>query len=825
MAARKLQMEIDKALKKVAEGVDEFKAMVEKLHQAATPAQREKIEAELKRDIKKLQRMRDQIKTWIGSSEIKDKRALLENRRLIETQMELFKAIEKELKTKAFSKEGLGLPTKVDPEEEKKEQCAEWIRDTVDRFNQQIDMCEAQQESILASAGKRGKKAGGSNELLDRLKHQADVCRQHIRNLEIALRMLENGLLEADLIDELRDNIDYFLEQGSEAITDGTEIEDYLDIYDELGLDEEDELFAGPPMPTTAPSGPSSSVPPTPAKPVVTGPPPTISASLPPSATAAAALSPKMGAGRTASISSTTSASDSATPASGAPPSTPGHPPSVSVPPSVTPSAAAAAAASSASQNSAPPLPPPKLTAWNQKVKEGTAAPSRTGSLNGPASVDHHDESLAPSSTAPSVSSATATPKASLGLAAGLSTAESSVHSTPMSSPTPSRPSTKQPPLPPLSAASSSSKPTSSSTGTVSSSRASSMSPSPATRSTLATSGRAPSVPAPVYELSPAPRSNTVPSSDVTSTMSSSTASLDDHAPPSTSNDDQVSSITTEFGSSKLSLSGAGAADSVLVNGVFPTPPPPPPHALAYKPKPVQPLKPIRQVSKDPACPEALRDLMAIFEAVQHTARGAYVNGVPSSTAAAGSPGAAAPAAEASSTPATPTPKTEPGALGLMADPSASASTYPPSAAATDLLGILDATWMWAPSPLDAERHSPYTPQDPTPVPHYYPGMPPPVVDDPRLFEQLDLDTLFYVFYYRQGTLAQYLAARELKRQSWRFHKRYQTWFQRHEEPREITAEYEAGAYIYFDWEVGWCQRKKTEFKFEYRYLEDAELD
>lgn len=45
----------------------------------------EKYESDLKKEIKKLQRLRDQIKSWIASAEIKDKSALLENRRLIET--------------------------------------------------------------------------------------------------------------------------------------------------------------------------------------------------------------------------------------------------------------------------------------------------------------------------------------------------------------------------------------------------------------------------------------------------------------------------------------------------------------------------------------------------------------------------------------------------------------------------------------------------------------------------------------------------------------------------------------------------------------------
>lgn len=27
--------------------------------------------------------------------------------------------------------------------------------------------------------------------------------------------------------------------------------------------------------------------------------------------------------------------------------------------------------------------------------------------------------------------------------------------------------------------------------------------------------------------------------------------------------------------------------------------------------------------------------------------------------------------------------------------------------------------------------------------------------------------------------------------------------------------------YIYFDWENSWCQRKKADFRFEYRYLSE----
>ena len=45
----------------------------------------EKYEEDLKKEIKKLQRLRDQIKTWVASGEVKDKSTLMENRKLIET--------------------------------------------------------------------------------------------------------------------------------------------------------------------------------------------------------------------------------------------------------------------------------------------------------------------------------------------------------------------------------------------------------------------------------------------------------------------------------------------------------------------------------------------------------------------------------------------------------------------------------------------------------------------------------------------------------------------------------------------------------------------
>mgnify|MGYP003729794895 CR=1 FL=1 len=77
--------EIDRCLKKVTEGVETFEDIWQKVHNAANSNQKEKYEADLKKEIKKLQRLRDQIKSWIASAEIKDKSNLLDYRKLIET--------------------------------------------------------------------------------------------------------------------------------------------------------------------------------------------------------------------------------------------------------------------------------------------------------------------------------------------------------------------------------------------------------------------------------------------------------------------------------------------------------------------------------------------------------------------------------------------------------------------------------------------------------------------------------------------------------------------------------------------------------------------
>jgi CCR4-NOT transcriptional regulation complex NOT5 subunit len=62
------------------------------------------------------------------------------------------------------------------------------------------------------------------------------------------------------------------------------------------------------------------------------------------------------------------------------------------------------------------------------------------------------------------------------------------------------------------------------------------------------------------------------------------------------------------------------------------------------------------------------------------------------------------------------------------------------------------------------------------------------------------------------------------------FHKKYKTWFKKNDESdsnilAKLPAEgwenlKDSGPYIYFDYEVGWCQMK-NDFCFEFKFLEN----
>ncbi|KAG9452044.1 hypothetical protein H6P81_004948 [Aristolochia fimbriata] len=232
-ASRKLQGEIDRVLKKVQEGVDIFDSIWNKVYDTENANQKEKFEADLKKEIKKLQRYRDQIKTWIQSSEIKDKKALLDARKQIEREMERFKVCEKETKTKAFSKEGLGQQPKTDPKEKAKSETRDWLNNVVSELESQIDAFEAEVEGLSVKKGKQRP---------PRLIHlETSITRHkaHIMKLELILRLLDNDELSPEQVNDVKDFLDDYVERNQE---DFDEFSDVDELYNSLPLDKVESL-------------------------------------------------------------------------------------------------------------------------------------------------------------------------------------------------------------------------------------------------------------------------------------------------------------------------------------------------------------------------------------------------------------------------------------------------------------------------------------------------------------------------------------------------------------------------------------------------------
>jgi hypothetical protein len=125
--------------------------------------------------------------------------------------MERFKALEKEMKMKAFSKEGLIAQSKLDPAEKAKKDLIDWIGTTVDELSRQIEQTEAEMEAV--QGGSKKKKAMG--EKMSELEELNERRVWHNSKLEIVQRMLENGQLSVDQVEVIQEDVKYFVEANA----------------------------------------------------------------------------------------------------------------------------------------------------------------------------------------------------------------------------------------------------------------------------------------------------------------------------------------------------------------------------------------------------------------------------------------------------------------------------------------------------------------------------------------------------------------------------------------------------------------------------------
>ncbi|XP_078177774.1 transcription regulator NOT2/NOT3/NOT5 family protein isoform X4 [Carex rostrata] len=849
-ASRKLQGEIDRVLKKVQEGVDVFDSIWNKVYDTENANQKEKFEADLKKEIKKLQRYRDQIKTWIQSSEIKDKKALMDARKQIEREMERFKVCEKETKTKAFSKEGLGQQPKTDPKEKAKAETRDWLNTVVGDLESQIDNFEAEVEGLSIKKGK------ARPPRLTHLETSITRHKAHIKKLESILRLLDNDELSPEQVNDVKDFLEDYVERNQD---DFDEFDDVEELYTTLPLEKvealEDMVSLGPSTlakgiasssakSSTTSSGAQATTPS-----AVPQPP-----SLDPleetvSQESNSDVLPRTPPSKTGPVSIPSPAT-TPLPTNPSPRPLSGGPTAASVVSGPAFSRTASDAGSAAS--------PPVTANVPAALKEDdpTNLPGRRPSPAIPAQNRPVQVSVpqvaAPPPVMGLVTSGTVGSVPMKSIVASDDRAAGSNVTQPLPSPVGNRAMLQQQ----LNEAGGG--------GSEAVSLGARMFPSAAAASGTQWRPQTPGVTFPAQsetgqrrpEIPPDQREKFLQRLQQVQqqqqaqaqqqqqqaqqqqlqqqqghanmvNMPSNLSAANQKPFPSTSQGQQnllmqqfVTPQSHTMSSGQAGL-GHGAQGQESMHTKVDEPPQQSPLTDDISPKSVASSKIMNE--DDLKSPRPGVGPSGMAEGGQLSRESDFSPGQPLQSA---------PSGMASS-----------GNLGVIGRRSAAVAVSELGTIGDNLSGasgnydqaqtlqLLESAFCKLPQPKDSERNKTYLPKHLAATPASYPQTQSPTVSNPALWERLaydslGTDTLFFAFYYQQNTYQQFLAARELKKNSWRYHRKYNTWFQRHEEPKVTTDEYEKGSYVYFDYHItedntGWCQRIKNEFVFEYNYLED----
>lgn len=212
MAARKLHIEMEKVFKKVDEGILLFEESWEKLQVCENAFLRERYELELKKELKKIQRLREKIKTWQSDDNVKVKTGLDEYRRRVEEKMELFKIVERDRKMKAYSTAGLSR-NEVDPKEKEKKEADAWLVGVIRKLKTEIEKHEAHLEVL--NAGKRKRKSESKREA--DIKEKMAQHGYHVEKIERVLRALHNDDISAQQVDDLKESVEYYVEAHDDS--------------------------------------------------------------------------------------------------------------------------------------------------------------------------------------------------------------------------------------------------------------------------------------------------------------------------------------------------------------------------------------------------------------------------------------------------------------------------------------------------------------------------------------------------------------------------------------------------------------------------------
>ena len=126
--------------------------------------------------------------------------------------MEQFKAVEKEMKTKAYSKEGLSQNAKQDPEEKRREELCDFLSAQLDEIEQFLEALDAEQDTLQAAVKKKKNDTTKTGRLAE-IDVVLERFKWHEGKIQLLLRSLQNGNVDNEQVEELKEGIEYALRE------------------------------------------------------------------------------------------------------------------------------------------------------------------------------------------------------------------------------------------------------------------------------------------------------------------------------------------------------------------------------------------------------------------------------------------------------------------------------------------------------------------------------------------------------------------------------------------------------------------------------------
>jgi len=226
----------------------------------------------LKKEIKKLQKFREQIKHWLLNDAVNTlgpvgtsySAKLSENKSTIEDAMETYKLVEKQTKLKSFSNQSIMMAFadnengEEDEEESEDEESSEeedeslydelseeavdlirYFKDSISQLKEQTDKCTHEYDK-LASKKLRKNNLATIEAKKEKIQTTISNNKFHQKKLRKLIKQLKNGMVtDFNLIFALKNDLEEYLEKHGDTVF-GKDTELYDDIFNQISATDED---------------------------------------------------------------------------------------------------------------------------------------------------------------------------------------------------------------------------------------------------------------------------------------------------------------------------------------------------------------------------------------------------------------------------------------------------------------------------------------------------------------------------------------------------------------------------------------------------------